>query len=141
MYCVCAESVNNSEFIVAWLFMNQIQIPELELKKVANSYYIENELILNLIQNEYRAFQMSCKSVADFFDREIILFTQHANKQSFVTNATKCDKAPLIMVKKRSIYQYGFNLTDLKASFLIDKNKYRIIRYKYSHHLLSSILD
>ena len=115
MYHVCAESVNNAEFIVAWLFMHQIRIPELELKKVANSYYIENQLILNLIQHDYTAFQLSCKSVADYFERDILLFTQN-NSKTYNTSQTKCDKAPLIMVKKREKYQYGYKLTDLKAS-------------------------
>ena len=86
MYHICAESVNNAEFIAAWLFMHQIQIPELELKKVCKSYHIENRLVLNLIQNDYNTFQLSCKSVADYFERDILLFTR--NGKNFVTNTT-----------------------------------------------------
>ena len=97
-------------FLHAWIKFHKISIDQLQLTEAKRNsklqkYEITNDIILDQLEYDYRAFKESKQSVEDFLNVDIVIFRENG-QGNFFTSKTEClDRRILILCQtRRSVF-------------------------------------
>ena len=111
-------------FLHVWLKVHKFENDQLDLRtiKSRNSVIenIENPIVLDLLESDFRSFQAYNGSVENFFDVDILFFKQNGQLNYRSVKRTPMTRRVIIITKNHSGKFTQTNLSDLQSGYPIE---------------------